>query len=46
MRKPTGILGSLAKKTKQKATVGATTAIYTAMWGEKPKRGRPKKKQG
>ena len=45
MRKPSGILGTLAKNTQRKATIGATTALYTLMWGEKPKRGRPKKKK-
>lgn len=45
MRKPSGILGSIAKNQRRKATIGATSALYQVMWGEKPKRGRPKKKK-
>lgn len=33
----------MASTAQRKATTGATIAIYTAMWGEKPKRDRPKK---
>lgn len=40
----TGILKTMAKNYKRKATVSATTALYQAMWGEKPKRGRKKSK--
>lgn len=43
MRK-TGILKTMAKNYKRKATIGATTALYQVMWGEKPKRGRKKNK--
>lgn len=43
IRKPAGVLGSLAKKSQRKATIKATTAIYEFMWNEKPKRGRKKK---
>lgn len=38
IKKPVGVLGSLAKKSQRKATMGATTAVYELMWGEKPKR--------
>lgn len=43
IRKPAGVLGSLAKESQRKATIKATTAIYEFMWNEKPKRGRKKK---
>lgn len=43
MRK-TGILRTMAKNYKRKATVEATTALYQAIWGEKPKRGKKKNK--
>lgn len=43
IRKPVGVLGSLAKESQRKATIKATTAIYEFMWNEKPKRGRKKK---
>ena len=42
MRK-SSLLGRLAKNAKRNATMGATTALYELMWGEKPKRGRKKK---
>lgn len=42
MRKPNGVLGSMAKSRKQKATIAGTRLIYTAIWGEKPKRSRKK----
>lgn len=38
MRKPLGIVGSLAKSSKQKATRSATKAVYTAMWGTTSKK--------
>ena len=38
MRKPRGILGSMASNTKRRATNSATSAVYIALWGEKPKR--------
>ena len=43
MRKPSGILGSMAKSRRQKATNKGTSLIYEAIWGEKPKRSRKKK---
>ena len=42
MRKPAGILGSIAKNTKKKATMGATSIVYQAVWGKPPK--KPKSK--
>ena len=38
IKKPLGVLGSLAKESQRKATMGATTAVYELIWGEKPKR--------
>lgn len=38
MRKPRGILGSMAANAKRRATNSATSAVYIALWGEKPKR--------
>ena len=43
IKKPAGVLGSLAKESQRKATIKATTAIYELMWNEKPKRGKKKK---
>ncbi len=43
MRKPCGILGSMAKRAKRNATIGATTFVYQGLYGEKPKRGKKKK---
>lgn len=37
MRKPRGILGSMASKAKRRATNSATRAVYQLMWGENPK---------
>ena len=37
MRKPRGILGSMASTMKRRATNSATRAVYIALWGEKPK---------
>lgn len=45
MRKPRGILGNYAANMKRKAAMAATSGVYEFMWGEKPKRGRPKKKK-
>lgn len=42
IKKPIGVIGSLAKENQRKATVGATTAVYELMWGEKPKRKKKK----
>lgn len=44
MRKPRGILSSLASNCKRKATNAATCGLYMAMWGEEPPKG--KRKQG
>lgn len=44
-RKPAGILGSLAKSTKSKATNSATCGLYRAMWGEEPPKGKRKVKK-
>lgn len=41
-----GAMGPLKKAAstyKRKSTMAKTTALYEIMWGEKPKRGRPKK---
>lgn len=40
MRKSSGILGTMAKSRRQKATKAATGLVYQAMWGEKPSRKR------
>ena len=37
MRKPRGILGSMASTMKRLATNSATRAVYVALWGENPK---------
>ena len=37
MRKPRGILGSMASTMKRRATNSATRAVYVALWGENPK---------
>ena len=37
MRKPRGILGSMASKAKRRATNSATRAFYQLLWGENPK---------
>lgn len=37
MRKPRGVLGSMASSMKRRATNSATRAVYIAMWGENPK---------
>ena len=39
MRKPSGILGSMTESRRQKAT----SLIYEAVWGEKPKHSKKKK---
>ena len=38
IKKPLGVLGSLAKESQRKATMETTTAVYELIWGEKPKR--------
>lgn len=42
---PLGGLKRAASNYQRKATIGKTTAVYELMWGEKPKRGRPKKSE-
>ena len=44
MRKPTGILGSIAKNSQRKATMTATKGVYQVLFNEKPKLGNKKKK--
>ena len=41
MRKPVGILGSMAKRAQNNATRNAKKATYMLLWGEKP----PKQKR-
>lgn len=43
MARKSSILKTMAGNAQRKATIGKTTAVYMALWGEKPKRGRPKK---
>lgn len=38
MRKPAGVLGSIARETQRKATITATKGIYQLLFNEKPKR--------
>lgn len=38
MRKPAGILGSIARNTQRKATMTATKAVHQILFNEKPKR--------
>ena len=42
MRKPAGILGSMAKRARRNATIGATKMVYMGLYGEKPKRSKKK----
>lgn len=44
MRKPAGVLGSIARNTQRKATMTATKGVYQALFNEKPKLGGKKKK--
>ena len=44
MRKRPGILKSLARNYKRKATNAATCGLYRAMWGEEPPKGKKKVK--
>lgn len=44
MRKPAGILGSMAKRAQQNATRTATKMVYQALFNEKPKTSGRKKK--
>ena len=38
MRKPVGVLGSIAKESQRKATMTATKGVYQLLFNEKPKR--------
>lgn len=38
MRKPRGILDSMAQNYKRRAIMNTTIGLYKLMWGEKPKR--------
>lgn len=38
MRKPVGVLGSMAKEAQRKATMTATKGVYQLLFNEKPKR--------
>lgn len=38
MRKPVGVLGSIAKESQRKATLTATKGVYQLLFNEKPKR--------
>ena len=44
MRKPTGVLGSIAKNCQRKATMTATKSVYQVLFNEKPKLNGKKKK--
>lgn len=44
MRKPAGVLGSLAKNAQRKATMTATSGVYQLLFNEKPKQRRKNKK--
>lgn len=41
--RPMGFIKKTASTYKRKGRMAATEALYEAVWGEKPKRGRPKK---
>ena len=43
MRKPIGILGSIAKKAQNNATRNAKKAVYMLMWGKEPPKQKKKK---
>ena len=45
MRKPAGILGSIAKRAQNNATRNAKKATYMLMWGEEPSKQKQKKKK-
>lgn len=45
MRKPAGILGSMAKRAQNNATRNAKKAAYMLMWGEEPPKQKQKKKK-
>lgn len=38
MKKPAGVLGSMAKKAQRRATMTATKGVYQLLFNEKPKR--------
>jgi hypothetical protein len=38
MKKPAGVIGSIAKETQRRATMTATKGIYQLLFNEKPKR--------
>lgn len=38
MRKPVGVLGSIAKESQRKATLTATKGVYQLLFNAKPKR--------
>lgn len=44
MRKPVGVLGSIAKNCQKKATITVTKGVYQVLFNEKPKTGGRKKK--
>jgi len=44
MRKPAGVLGSIAKNCQRKATINATKAVQQVLFNEKPKLNGRKKK--
>ena len=43
MRKPAGILGSIARNSQRNATMTATKAVYQILFNEKPKRKKKSK---
>ena len=44
MRKPTGVLGAIAKNTQRKATMTAISGVHQLLFNEKPKRRTKTKK--
>ena len=44
MRKPAGVLGSMARNSQRKATMTATKAVYQVLFNEKPKTKKKNKK--
>lgn len=44
MRKPVGILGSIAKNSQRKATMTAISGVHQLLFNEKPKQKRKNKK--
>lgn len=45
MRRRRSIIKTIAGNYQRKATIGATSLVYEMLWGEKPKRGRRKKRE-